>query len=81
MYNGKKKLSDYSPSCEDNLKYAPKNGTPSWETLNLKGTLFLSEQFTFFTGIENILDTQYQTFSSGINASGRNFFLGGKYQF
>ena len=81
LYNGKKKLSDYSPSGEDNLKYAPKNGTPSWETLNLKGTLFLSEQFTFFTGIENILDTQYRTFSSGINASGRNFFLGGKYQF
>lgn len=81
LYNGKKKLADYSPSGEDNLKYAPENGTPSWETYNLKGTLFLSEHFNFFSGIENILDTQYRTFASGINASGRNVFLGAKYEF
>jgi hypothetical protein len=31
--------------------------------------------------IENILDTQYRTFASGINAGGRNFYLGGKYNF
>ena len=81
LYNGKKKLSDYSPSGEDNLKYASQNGTPSWETYNLKGTLFLTEHFNFFSGIENILDTQYRTFASGINASARNIFVGAKYQF
>jgi hemoglobin/transferrin/lactoferrin receptor protein len=81
LYSGKKKLSEYSPSGEDNLKYAAENGTPSWETYNLKGTLLLFEQFTFFSGIENILDTQYRTFSSGINASGRNVFFGAKYEF
>jgi hemoglobin/transferrin/lactoferrin receptor protein len=27
---------------------------------------------TLFVGVENILDTQYRTFSSGINAPGRN---------
>jgi hemoglobin/transferrin/lactoferrin receptor protein len=81
LYNGKKELSNYSPSGEDNLQYAPKNGMPSWETYNLKGSLSLKEQFTIFSGIENILDTQYRTFASGINASGRNIYLGAKYQF
>lgn len=81
LCNGKKELSNYSPSGEDNLQYAPKNGMPSWETYNLKGSLSLKEQFTIFSGIENILDTQYRTFASGINASGRNIYLGAKYQF
>ena len=77
----KKSLRNYSPSGEDNLQYAPKNGTPSWETYNLKGSLSLSEQFTVFSGIENILDTQYRVFASGINAGGRNIYLGGKFNF
>lgn len=81
LYNGKKKWSEYSPSGEDNLHYAPENGTPSWETYNLKGSLSLSEQFIVFSGIENILDIQYRTFASGINASGRNIYLGAKYSF
>lgn len=81
LYNGKKELSNYSPSGEDNLQYAPKNGMPSWETYNLKGSLSLTEQFTVYSGIENILDIQYRTFASGINASGRSIYLGGKYNF
>ena len=81
LYNGKKKLSEYSPSGEDNLKYAPIGGTPAWQTYNIKATLLLSNQFTFFSGVENILDIQYRTFASGINASGRNIFVGGKYEF
>lgn len=81
LYNGKKELRNYSPSGEDNLQYAPKNGMPSWETYNLKGSLSLSQQFIIMAGIENILDTQYRTFASGINAGGRNMYLGVKYQF
>jgi hemoglobin/transferrin/lactoferrin receptor protein len=81
LYNGKKEVKDYSPSGEDNLQYASKNGAPSWETYNLKGSLLVSEQFTVFSGIENILDTQYRVFASGINAGGRNIYLGGKFKF
>ena len=32
LYNGKKALSDYSSSGEDNLAYAPATGMPAWET-------------------------------------------------
>jgi hemoglobin/transferrin/lactoferrin receptor protein len=81
LYNGKKELRNYSTSGEDNLQYAPKNGTPSWETYNFKGSLSLTDEFTILSGIENILDTQYRTFASGINASGRNIYVGAKYQF
>ena len=81
LYNGKKRLKEYSPSGEDNLQYAPANGMPSWETYNLKGAYKLLDNLTVFAGVENLLDTQYRTFASGINAAGRNFYLGGKYTF
>jgi hemoglobin/transferrin/lactoferrin receptor protein len=81
LYNGNKSLAKYSPSGEDNLQYAPVNGMPAWETYNLKTSFSVFKELTIFSGVENILDTQYRTFASGINAGGRNFYLGGKYSF
>ncbi len=81
LFNGKKQLSDYSTSGEDNLVYAPENGMPAWETYNFKVASKSIEGFTLFTGIENILDTQYRNFASGINAAGRNIYGGAKYSF
>lgn len=81
LYNGNKSLAKYSPSGEDNLQYAPANGMPAWETYNLKTSFSLLKELKVFAGVENILDTQYRTFASGINAGGRNFYLGGKYNF
>jgi hemoglobin/transferrin/lactoferrin receptor protein len=81
LFNGKKQLSDYSTSGEDNLNYAPANGMPAWETYNFKAATKSIEGFTLFTGIENILDTQYRNFASGINAAGRNIYGGAKYSF
>jgi hemoglobin/transferrin/lactoferrin receptor protein len=78
-YSGKKSLTDYSPSIEDNLVYAVATGTPSWETYNFKAGISAIKNLTIFTGVENILDTQYRTFSSGINAGGRNIYVGAKY--
>jgi len=81
LYNGKKALSDYSSSGEDNLAYAPATGMPAWETYNFKAGFTLIEGGTLFAGVENILDMQYRTFSSGINAPGRNIYAGLKYTF
>jgi hemoglobin/transferrin/lactoferrin receptor protein len=80
LYNGKKNLKEYSPSGEDNLVYAPQGGTPAWETYNIKAGYKL-QSANFYAGIENILDTQYRTFASGINAAGRNVYVGAKYSF
>lgn len=76
LYNGKKKRSDYSESGEDNLQYAPANGLPSWKTYNFKTSCQVYKGATLFAGVENILDTQYRTFSSGINAPARNIYGG-----
>lgn len=79
LYNGKKYLEDYSNSGEDNLVYAPVNGMPAWQTYNFKAAVKPYKDLMLFTGVENMLDIQYRTFASGINASGRNFYFGLKY--
>jgi hemoglobin/transferrin/lactoferrin receptor protein len=81
LFNGKKNLRDYSSSGEDNLVYAPENGMPAWETYNCKASFNIIKCATLFAGIENILDTQYRVFASGINAPGRNIYGGLKYNF
>ncbi|NJN43190.1 MAG: TonB-dependent receptor [Flammeovirgaceae bacterium] len=73
-FNGWKRISDYGNSGEDNPQYATPDGMPSWYTLNFRlsvdATRFLNVQI----GMDNILDLQYRTFASGINAPGRNLF-------
>ncbi|WP_395047387.1 TonB-dependent receptor plug domain-containing protein [Flavobacterium sp.] len=81
LYNGKKHLEDYSTSGEDNLVYAPAKGMPAWQTYNFKVAVKPFNSLTVYSGVENILDIQYRNFASGINAAGRNIYLGGKYNF
>lgn len=75
MYNGPKKLKDYSLSGEDNIEYATSNGMPKWITFNIRGQYVWNKNFALKCGIENIFDIQYRTFASGISAPGRNFQL------
>ena len=75
-YNGWKRIADYyaDPGGEDNQAYATPSGMPAWFTLNLRGSCKLNNYITLQAGIDNMLDTQYRTFASGINAPGRNIF-------
>lgn len=73
-YNGGKKLKDYYLNGEDNEQYATPVGMPAWFTLNLHASYSLHKLFTLQAGVDNIFDTQYRTFASGINAPGRNVF-------
>lgn len=75
LFNGWKKLKQYNMLGEDNQQYATVDGTPAWLTLNLRAQYTFHNYFTLQTGIENILDTQYRTFASGINAPGRNIYV------
>jgi hemoglobin/transferrin/lactoferrin receptor protein len=63
---------------EDNFQYANSNGLPAWYTLNGQMGCFVDskKRIHLNAGIENILDINYRTFSSGISAPGRNFKLG-----
>ena len=81
LFNGRKPIDEFNAGGEDNQVFATKNGSPAWQTYNIKTSVALAKQVTLFVGLENILDIQYRTFSSGINAPGRNFYLAGKYSF
>ena len=54
---------------------------PAWETYNAKASVTVFKHATLFAGIENILDTQYRTFASGMNSAGRNVYGGLKFNF
>ena len=75
LYNGWKKLKDFSPSGEDNLQYATPEGMPAWATLNIKAAYGFNKHLQLQAGIENILDQNYRNFASGISSVGRNFML------
>lgn len=79
LYNGKKSVDDYNMDGEDNIDYATVKGAdgegmPAWFTLNIKGSYTINRYIALQAGVENILDTEYRVFSSGINAPGRNVY-------
>lgn len=81
LFNGWKRLKDYSPSGEDNLQYATVDGMPSWITLNARFALQINRKLSVQTAVDNILDVHYRYFASGISAPGRNYMLNIKYNF
>lgn len=80
-YNGWKKLKDYYQNGEDNEQYATLDGMPAWFTLNLRASYKVQKNITLQTGVDNIFDTQYRTFSSGINAPGRNIIAAVRFHY
>ncbi|MEI6124397.1 MAG: TonB-dependent receptor [Bacteroidota bacterium] len=73
-FNGSKTLKDYYLNGEDNEQYATPNGMPAWLTANWHVGYKVWKFITLQAGVDNIFDTQYRTFASGINAPGRNIF-------
>jgi hemoglobin/transferrin/lactoferrin receptor protein len=74
-YNGAKELKDYLLNGEDNEQYATPTGMPAWMTLNLSASYKIHKNIDLNVAIENMLDTQYRVFASGMNAAGRNFIV------
>jgi hemoglobin/transferrin/lactoferrin receptor protein len=73
-YNGWKRIENYNLGGEDNQQYATPAGMPAWLTANVHFSYKVHSMITLQTGMDNILDTQYRAFASGINAPGRNIF-------
>jgi hemoglobin/transferrin/lactoferrin receptor protein len=73
-YNSWKRIKNYYLNGEDNEQYATPEGMPAWMTLNMRASYNIHKLLTIQAGIDNLLDTQYRTFASGINAPGRNIF-------
>ena len=79
-YNGSKKFEKMAPTeIEKPYMYSTdKNGnpwSPGWFTLNLKLSYEILNRISINAGIENILDTRYRPYSSGIVSPGRNFIV------
>jgi hemoglobin/transferrin/lactoferrin receptor protein len=81
QYQGWKKISDYRLDAEDNESYATSEGTPAWMIFNVRAQVQCAQQSQIIVGVDNILDTQYRLFASGINSPGRNFYLSYKFNF
>jgi hemoglobin/transferrin/lactoferrin receptor protein len=47
----------------------------------LGGSYAISKQITLQSSLENILDTHYRVFASGISAAGRNFVIAVRAEF
>jgi hemoglobin/transferrin/lactoferrin receptor protein len=75
LYNGWKKTKDYRLNAEDNESYATSFGMPAWMTLNIKASYQIHKSVMAQVGLENILDTHYRVFASGISGAGRNFVI------
>ncbi|HMT28005.1 MAG TPA: TonB-dependent receptor, partial [Bacteroidia bacterium] len=80
-YNGWKKLSNYYLNGEDNEQYATADGMPAWFTVNLRLSYKVHKVVTLQAGVDNMFDTQYRTFASGINAPGRNIFAAVRFHY
>ncbi|MGB2171178.1 MAG: TonB-dependent receptor plug domain-containing protein [Flavobacteriaceae bacterium] len=85
IFNSAKNPEDYSFGGEDRLNDTPAvlidgealyAGTPQWTTLSLLGDYQMSPHFRLKFALENIFDTHYRTFASGISAAGRSFNFG-----
>jgi hemoglobin/transferrin/lactoferrin receptor protein len=74
-HNGWKNISDFAIGSSDNDDLALPEGSPKWSTLNVYSRIYLNDNFEITAGIENIFDTFYRPFSSGINGAGRNLIL------
>lgn len=75
IYNGWKRIADYDQNGNDNDDEATIDGTPSWYTLNIRGSFQFNSKISMQAGIQNIMDIHYKTFSSGISAMGRSINL------
>ncbi len=71
-YQGGIAFEDLAPSEQNKTHLYTTDGALAWYTLNLSNSYQLNENFTINFNLENILDTHYRAYSSGISAPGFN---------
>lgn len=85
VYHAQVSNSDLPLIEREDASYAlDENGmafTPSWYTLNLKGSFFFNKHLALNAGVENITNQLYRTLGSGISAPGLNFIVSLKVTF
>lgn len=74
-YSGAKKFEDLAPSEQSKTDIYTEDGSLGWITFNMKSFYQINKVFSLAGGVENIADTHYRTYSSGISAPGRNYII------
>jgi hemoglobin/transferrin/lactoferrin receptor protein len=81
-FSNAKNPKDYSYGGEDGIDETPlvaENqyaGTPAWDILSIFTNYQYTKNIKFKCGLNNIFDTHYRTFASGISQPGRSLQLG-----
>jgi hemoglobin/transferrin/lactoferrin receptor protein len=73
-FNAAKDLEDFGGSA-DNPEFATSVGSLGWSTFNVYTNYKINPLITVSVGLENIADTHYRPFASGVSAAGRNAIL------
>ena len=86
LYSGQRAFEDLplEERVKDFLYALDENGnpySPSWFTLNIKGSYQLADSWRINIGLENITDLRYRAYSSGIVAPGRNVVVSAQWSF
>lgn len=74
-YSGGVDFEDLAPTEQNKTHLYTSGGALAWSTLNINNSYQLNEQFTINLNLENILDTHYRPYSSGISAPGFNAII------
>ena len=75
VYQGWKNIDEFSPYGEDNESEATRFGFPGWWTANIKGSYDINKNIRLMLTVENLFNTFYKPYASGISGPGRNFIF------
>lgn len=74
-YSGGFAFDDLAPSEQNKPQLYTANGALPWAIFNIYNSYQLNDQFSINLNLENLLDTHYRPYSSGISAPGFNAVL------
>jgi len=78
-YNAWKNIEDFGGSV-DNAELATEEGSPSFTVLSTSLDWQINKTWNLTTGLNNILDTHYRSFSSGVSGAGRHIYAALSYR-
>ncbi len=74
-FSGGIDFADLAPSEQNKTHLYTSQGALPWSTLNLRGSYSISGIYDISISLENLLDTHYRPYSSGISAPGFNAII------
>jgi outer membrane receptor protein involved in Fe transport len=67
------------PGVADSVRVPVYRSTAGWFTGAIRAGIPLSESLTLHAALENAFDRQYRIHGSGVDAAGRNLYIGMRY--